>query len=143
MRMSTMVATVLLGLAGITAAAGQPAAPAQEQQAAAVPPSLADMTPLTLVTMPVIGRDDETVGRVEEVVRDKRRGGLALVVRTDEGERLALEVQQIEVVDLQLRLQQALSQEELQQRIQAFTPEDFAATAKDAELASLAAEPEA
>jgi hypothetical protein len=93
--------------------------------------------------MPVIGVNDETVGRVEAVVRDKRSGELALVVRTDAGEHLALAVGQVKEVDLQLRLLKALGRDELQQRIAAYRPDNFAPVANDAELASLQAQPSA
>lgn len=144
MRALGIVLGIFLSLPGLVGAAAEPALQVGAQSQAprgGIPPSLAEMTPRGLVTMPVIGTDDETLGRVEAVVRNRRTSQLEFVIKTDEGERLALEVRQIQAVDGQLRLTSRLGKQALQQRIVAFDPDDFTPTADDLELAHLAEQP--
>lgn len=145
MRKLGVMAAILLSLGTAAKAAEQTSAqaPVETQVAAeAVPSSLANMTPRSLVTMPVIGQDDETIGRVEDVVQDKRTGRLALLIRTDLDERLALDVQQIEAIDRQLRVQEGLGMDEVQQQIEGYDPSQFVVAAdRDAELVKLQAAP--
>ncbi|HEX5515285.1 MAG TPA: hypothetical protein VFY81_12875 [Gammaproteobacteria bacterium] len=144
MRALGIMLGIFLSLPRLIGAAAEPALQAgaqSEAPRAGIPPSLAEMTPRGLVTMPVIGTDDETLGRVETVVRSRRTGQLEFVVKTDQGERLALEVGRIQAVDGQLRLTSRLDKKTLQQRIAAFDPDDFTPTANDLELARLAEQP--
>lgn len=145
MRKLGVMAAILLSLGTAAKAAEQTSAqaPVETQVSAeAVPSSLANMTPRSLVTMPVIGQDDETIGRVEDVVQDKRTGRLAFLIRTDLGERLALEVQQIEAIDSQLRVQEGLGIDGVEQQIEDYDPSQFVVAAdKDAELVKLQATP--
>jgi hypothetical protein len=144
MRALGIMLGIFLSLPRLIGAAAEPALQAgaqSEAPRAGIPPSLAEMTPRGLVTMPVIGTDDETLGRVDAVVRSRRTGQLEFVVKTDQGERLALEVERIQAVDGQLRLTTRLDKKTLQQRIAAFDPDDFTPTANDLELARLAEQP--
>lgn len=135
--MSNWIALALLVALGLAV----PTAAAQERRE--LPPSLAAMTPSALATMPVIGRDDETIGRVDEVAQDQRSGELVLILRTDQGERLALDTGRVEAVDGQLRLLERLERGELERRIEEFTPDAFIALPRDAELAAWAQAPSA
>lgn len=133
-----ILAAVLGGAAWTVAASGLPEGdqtlqPAQTE----LSPSLAEATPRSLTTMPVIGTDDETVGRVDAVMRNTQTQGLELVLRTSEGERLALGVEQVEAVDAQLRLGQPMSKTALRERIARFDPDKLAPVAVDTELARL------
>lgn len=136
-----LACVLTLALHGQTGASS-PAAHAESAEAA-VPPTLASTTPRSLSGMAVIGKDDETVGRVDAVARDLAAGELVLVVQTADGERLALSTDGVEASDGQLRLSYALSEEALQQRIAAFRQQRLADVDKDAQLAQLAAQPPA
>lgn len=144
MQRSVVLAGVLAAVLGggvWTVAASSP--PVAEEQAsqpaqAELSPSLAQETPRSLTTMPVIGTNDETVGRVDAVMRNTDTQGLELVLRTNEGERLALEVEQVEAVDAQLRLGEPMSKDALRERIARFDPDKLAPVAVDTELAQLA-----
>lgn len=110
---------------------------------ATVPATLASATPRSLSGMAVIGKDDETVGRVDAVARDLTTGGLVLVVQNTDGQRLALNTDGVEASDGQLRLSYVLSDEALQQLTAAFRQQRLADVDKDAQLAQLAAQPPA
>src|SRR5690625_1096366 len=115
------------------------ATPAADQPPACkeLSPTLAQATPISLAAMVVIGNDDETLGRVEAVVRNTRTARLDLVLRTNGGERLRLGVGCIEAVDAQLRLTYSLPEETLRERIAAFEPDEHEAVPVATELGQL------
>ncbi len=138
--LTRILAVILAGAVWLGAASGQPAAEEQTVRPAQseLSPSLAQETPRALTTMPVIGTNDETVGRVDAVMLNPETRGLELVLRTNEGERLALGVEQVEAVDAQLRLAEPLPKDALRERIARFDPDKLVPVAADTELAQLA-----
>jgi hypothetical protein len=114
-----------------------PVSPSGQAVATDLPPSLAQATPRTLSGMPVIGADDQTIGRVDSVVRNKMSNALQLVVSTEQGQRFAIELDEIQAADGQLRLSDRLSQSAIDQQAAAFNPEDFTEVNQDAQLARL------
>lgn len=95
-------------------------------------------TPRSLTRMAVIGVDGETIGRVESVMRDKRTQDPVLIVITNDSQRMAVELGQVQVDDRQLHLNSPLSDDAKQERINAFDSRDLAPVDHNTRLARLA-----
>lgn len=104
-----------------------------------LPAQLAEVTPMELNWMPVVGVDGETVGRVERVARNLRSNALQLIVRTEDGDTMALEVDRVEMVEQQLRMRYPMAEGALQQQVAAFDANDFEPVPRDQTLAELTA----
>src|SRR5690606_2033826 len=135
-----VLAAVLGGGVWTVAASSLPVAEERASQPAQseLSPSLAQETPRSLTTMPVIGTNDETAGRVDAGTRNTDPRGLERVLRTTEGARLPLEVERVAAVDAQLRLGEPMSKDALRERIARFDPDKLTPVAVDTELAQLA-----